>query len=102
MKRLYQAALAATMVVGLAGAAVKQLRTIATTALPPPVTAITRPGTRAVASIMTNGPVASGSTTRSHHLRKPPRGYEWRNVDGDYVLGAVATGVIADLLLNSH
>jgi Ni/Co efflux regulator RcnB len=39
---------------------------------------------------------------RGHHLRKPPRGYEWREVNGDYVLGAIATGVIADMLLNSH
>jgi Ni/Co efflux regulator RcnB len=39
---------------------------------------------------------------RSRHLRKPPRGYEWREVNGDYVLGAVATGLIADLLLNNH
>jgi Ni/Co efflux regulator RcnB len=39
---------------------------------------------------------------RAHHLRRPPRGYEWREVNGDYVLGAIATGVIADLLLNNH
>ena len=37
---------------------------------------------------------------RSHHLRAPPRGYEWRQVDGNYVLAAVATGVIADILLS--
>lgn len=39
---------------------------------------------------------------RAHHLRRPPRGYEWREVDGNYVLAAVATGIIADILLNSH
>lgn len=39
---------------------------------------------------------------RAHHLRRPPRGYEWREVDGNYVLAAVATGVIADILLNSR
>jgi Ni/Co efflux regulator RcnB len=39
---------------------------------------------------------------RARHLRRPPRGYEWREVNGDYVLGAIATGVIADLLLNNH
>ncbi len=39
---------------------------------------------------------------RARHLRRPPHGYEWRQVNGDYVLAAVATGVIADLLLNSH
>jgi hypothetical protein len=27
------------------------------------------------------------------HLKAPPRGYEWRMVDGNYVLAAVATGV---------
>jgi Ni/Co efflux regulator RcnB len=32
---------------------------------------------------------------RDAHLRAPPRGYEWRMVDGNYVLAAVATGVIA-------
>lgn len=39
---------------------------------------------------------------RSHHLSRPPRGYEWRQVNGNYVLAAVATGVIASLILNSH
>ncbi len=39
---------------------------------------------------------------RHYHLRKPPRGYEWRNVGGKYVLAAVATGLIADIVLNGH
>ena len=39
---------------------------------------------------------------RAHHLRQPPRGYEWREVDGNYVLAAVATGIIASVILNSH
>ena len=39
---------------------------------------------------------------RSHHLRAPPRGYEWREVDGNYVLAAVATGLIASLIMGSH
>lgn len=34
----------------------------------------------------------------AHHLRAPPRGYEWRLVDGNYVLAAVATGVIASVI----
>jgi Ni/Co efflux regulator RcnB len=38
----------------------------------------------------------------SHHLRRPPAGYEWRQVDGNYVLAAVATGVIASVIANSH
>lgn len=35
---------------------------------------------------------------REHHLRTPPHGYEWREVDGNYVLAAVATGVIASVV----
>jgi Ni/Co efflux regulator RcnB len=37
---------------------------------------------------------------RGHHLRQPPRGYHWVQNGGDYVLAAIATGVIADLLLS--
>lgn len=37
---------------------------------------------------------------RRHHLRHPPRGYEWRESNGQYVLGAVATGVIASMIIN--
>jgi Ni/Co efflux regulator RcnB len=36
---------------------------------------------------------------RGHHLSAPPRGYHWVQVNGDYVLAAVATGVILDTLL---
>lgn len=39
---------------------------------------------------------------REHHFRKPPRGYEWRQVDGRFVLGAIATGVIAEIIVNGH
>jgi Ni/Co efflux regulator RcnB len=39
---------------------------------------------------------------REHHLRAPPRGYEWREVDGRFILGAIATGVIADIILNAR
>jgi Ni/Co efflux regulator RcnB len=38
---------------------------------------------------------------RAHHLRTPPRGYQWRQVDGNYVLAAVATGVIASVVAAS-
>ncbi len=38
---------------------------------------------------------------RSHHLSAPPAGYHWVQVNGDYVLAAIATGVIADILLNN-
>lgn len=33
---------------------------------------------------------------RQHHLRKPPSGYEWRAVDGNYVL-ASGSGVISSV-----
>ena len=35
---------------------------------------------------------------RQAHLHAPPRGYEWRRVDGNYVEAAVATGVIASVI----
>jgi Ni/Co efflux regulator RcnB len=38
---------------------------------------------------------------RQHHLRAPRRGYEWRQVDGNYVLAAVATGLIASIVVAS-
>jgi Ni/Co efflux regulator RcnB len=38
---------------------------------------------------------------RQYHLSPPPRGYEWRSVDGNYVLAAVATGVIASAVVAS-
>jgi Ni/Co efflux regulator RcnB len=37
---------------------------------------------------------------RGHGLRSPPRGYHWVQSGGDYVLVAIATGVILELLLN--
>ncbi len=37
----------------------------------------------------------------AHHLKAPPRGYEWRQVDGNYVLAAAATGVIASAIVAS-
>ena len=38
---------------------------------------------------------------RTYHLKAPPRGYEWRQVDGNYVLAAVATGLIASAIVAS-
>ncbi len=35
---------------------------------------------------------------RKHHLKQPPRGHEWRRVDNQYVLIAIATGVIASVV----
>lgn len=37
---------------------------------------------------------------REHHLRPPPRGYHWVQTGSDYVLAAIATGLIADLIIN--
>ena len=37
---------------------------------------------------------------RGHHLSAPPRGYQWVQNGGDYLLVAVATGVIAQLILS--
>jgi Ni/Co efflux regulator RcnB len=39
---------------------------------------------------------------RGHRLRQPPRGYHWVQTGGDYVLAAIATGVIADLIINAR
>ena len=39
---------------------------------------------------------------RSRRLRQPPRGYQWVQADNQYVLVAVATGIIADLILNAR
>ena len=37
---------------------------------------------------------------RGHHLDAPPRGYHWVQSGGDYVLAAIATGVILKMVLD--
>ncbi len=37
---------------------------------------------------------------RGHHLSAPPRGQQWVQVGADYALIAIATGVIASLVLS--
>lgn len=37
---------------------------------------------------------------RGHHLSAPPRGHRWVQVGADYVLVAIATGVIAQIILS--
>ena len=37
---------------------------------------------------------------RGHHLHAPPRGQQWVQVGADYALIAIATGVIAQLILS--
>ena len=36
---------------------------------------------------------------RGHHLSAPPGGYQWVQSGNDYILVAIATGIIAQLLL---
>ena len=38
---------------------------------------------------------------RGHHLSAPPRGYHWVQTGGDFVLVAITTGIILQLLLNN-
>jgi len=33
-----------------------------------------------------------------YHLRPPPRGYRWYRVDNDYMLAAITTGLIYDII----
>lgn len=39
---------------------------------------------------------------RGHRLSAPPRGYHWVQYGGDYMLVAIATGVIAQLILGGY
>jgi Ni/Co efflux regulator RcnB len=45
-----------------------------------------------------NGRVIDYRTHRN--LRAPPPGYEWREVNGQFVLAAVATGLIASIIMS--
>jgi Ni/Co efflux regulator RcnB len=38
------------------------------------------------------------SNYRAYGLRAPPRGYRWRRVGDDYLLTAIATGLIFDIV----
>jgi len=38
---------------------------------------------------------------RRYGLRPPPRGYYWYNDNGNYLLAAIATGVILDVIINN-
>ena len=39
---------------------------------------------------------------REYYLRRPPYGYEWRAYDGRYILAAIATGAIVEIILNAR
>lgn len=36
---------------------------------------------------------------RPYNLSAPPRGYHWVSIDSDFVLAAIATGVVAQVIL---
>jgi Ni/Co efflux regulator RcnB len=36
---------------------------------------------------------------QQYHLRRPPNGYEWRRIDGNFVLGASSTGVVMQVVV---
>ena len=38
---------------------------------------------------------------RRHHLRAPPRGYQWVQVDNNYVMVALASGLIASIIASN-
>jgi Ni/Co efflux regulator RcnB len=38
---------------------------------------------------------------RQYRLRQPPRGYEWRRQNDQFILGAVATGLIVSIIASS-
>jgi Ni/Co efflux regulator RcnB len=39
---------------------------------------------------------------RTYHLQQPRSGYEWRQVDGHYVMANPHTGVIASVVVTSR
>ena len=41
------------------------------------------------------------SDWRHHHLAPPPRGYQWVQYGGDYVMIAVGSGLIAQIVLSN-
>jgi Ni/Co efflux regulator RcnB len=42
------------------------------------------------------------SDYRRYGLRQPPRGYRWQRVDDQFLLTAVATGLIASVIIANH
>lgn len=39
---------------------------------------------------------------RGHRLNAPPRGYQWIQYGGDYLLIAIGTGLIANIVVNAY
>jgi Ni/Co efflux regulator RcnB len=44
---------------------------------------------------------ASRIDYRRYNLRQPPRGYEWRRQNDQFILGAIATGLIASIIIST-
>jgi Ni/Co efflux regulator RcnB len=42
------------------------------------------------------------SDWKNNHLRQPPRGYHWVRANNQYVLAAVASGVITDIIMDTQ
>ena len=42
------------------------------------------------------------SDWKTNHLRKPPRGYHWVRANNQYVLAALASGVISDIIMDTE
>lgn len=42
------------------------------------------------------------SDWKNNNLRKPPRGYHWVRANNQYVLAAVASGVISDIIMDTR
>ena len=38
---------------------------------------------------------------RAYHLDPPPHGYEWRQIDGNYVLATISGGLILHVVIGS-
>ena len=36
---------------------------------------------------------------QQYHLRRPPNGYEWRRIDGNFVLAASSNGVVMQVVV---
>jgi Ni/Co efflux regulator RcnB len=48
------------------------------------------------------GPVVHVRDYRRYQLRTPPRGHHWVRYDNDYLLVAITSGIIADILFNRY
>jgi Ni/Co efflux regulator RcnB len=48
------------------------------------------------------GPRSVVNDWRGHDLQPPPSGYQWLQINGDFVLAAITTGVITSILSGPH